>query len=269
MQDQKNILKKRFHLRRVGEGKKLLFFIHGFASNQKSWQWIEEDLKKDYQLLFMDLAGAGESDPQYYTPERYDSLNGYVEDVLEVLSAYELQEVILIGHSVGGLIALLAGDKARHCVQQVFMIGTSPRYLNDQEYFGGFTEEEVYQVLHLMEENFLGWASYTSKIALPPELSASGHDHVEKSFAKSRSQVTHQFLKLTLLMDHRALLKEVQVPTVILQCAKDSFVPLAAAKYLEAQIHGSILHILSAKGHYPQVSHPEETIEAIRRHIKE
>lgn len=78
MQDQKNILKKRFHLRRVGEGKKLLFFIHGFASNQKSWQWIEEDLKKDYQLLFMDLAGAGESDPQYYTPERYDSLNGYV-----------------------------------------------------------------------------------------------------------------------------------------------------------------------------------------------
>ena len=50
-------LKKRFAIQEEGEGEKILLFIHGFASNQKTWQWIKDSFKEDYKLVFLDLAG--------------------------------------------------------------------------------------------------------------------------------------------------------------------------------------------------------------------
>lgn len=261
--------KKNHNIDILGNGEKRLLFIHGFASSQETWKWITPAFENDYTLVLVDLIGSGKSDKRAYDEQRYQSLMGYVDDLIEVCDALEMKDTVIIGHSVGGTIGLLLSNKRPDLVKQVQMIGASPRYLNDlPDYIGGFERENIEQILEMMELNYAGWASYLAPVALP-EVEGSTHtQYVEASFLSSDPKITYTFLKITLLADYRHLLKEVETDTVILQCSEDSFVPIEAAEYMAQEIKNSHLHVLSAKGHYPHVSHPEETIAAIKRYLK-
>lgn len=261
--------KKRHNLNIIGSGEQEILFIHGFASSQQGWKWITPAFEETHRLILLDLVGSGKSDIQAYKDKRYDTLMGHVDDLIDLCDSLEIQDVSIIGHSVGGIIGLLLANKRPEIVRQVVLIGASPRYLNDlPDYYGGFDRENVEQILEMMELNYVGWASYLSSVALPPSESESQTKVVESSFLSSDPQFTHQFLQMTLLADYRDLLKEVKTDTVILQCSEDSFVPIEVAEYMAAEIKNSSLHILSSKGHYPQLSNPEETIRVIRQSLK-
>ncbi|UDE96292.1 alpha/beta hydrolase [Carnobacterium viridans] len=253
----------------MGSGKKIILFIHGFASSQQTWQWITPAFERTHTLILVDLVGSGNSDLQAYKEERYSSLMGHADDLIALCDALELQEITIFGHSVGGTIGLLLAKKRPDLVQQVIMIGASPRYLNDlPSYHGGFEREDVAQILEMMELNYVGWASHLSSVALPASEGESQTKYVEASFLSSNPKVTYQFLEMTLLVDYRDILKEVTTDTVIIQCSDDSFVPIEVAEYMVNEIKGSTLHILSSKGHYPHVSNPEETVKAIKLSLK-
>lgn len=243
-------------------------FIHGFASSQKAWQWITPEFEKSHTLILLDLVGSGESDMSAYDEERYQSLSSHVEDIIEVLTEMDIEEATVIGHSLGGMIGLFLAKNKPDMVKQVVLIGSSPRYINDlPDYYGGFNQEDVDSILEMMEVNYVGWASYLSTIAVPPEESERSTKYVESSFLSSDPKITYQFLQMTLLGDYRAILKEVNVDTVILQCSNDSFVPIEVAEYMASEIKDSSLHILSSKGHYPQLSSPAETVDVIKRSL--
>lgn len=262
--------KKRHNLNIIGSGKKTILFVHGFASSQQAWQWITPAFEDTYTLILVDLVGSGKSDLQAYKEERYSSLVGHVDDLIELCDALNLKDSILFGHSVGGTIGLLLAKKRPDLVQQVVMIGASPRYLNDfPDYYGGFEREDVDQILEMMELNYVGWASHLSSVALPVSEGESQTKYVEASFLASNPKVTYQFLEITLLVDYRDMLRDVKTDTVVIQCSEDSFVPIEVAKYMAKEIKGSTLHILSSKGHYPHVSNPEETVKAIKLSLKQ
>jgi sigma-B regulation protein RsbQ len=219
-------------------------------------------------MVLLDLVGSGKSDKRDYDEKRYQSLMGYVDDLIELCDALDMTDSIVIGHSVGGTIGLLLANKRPDLVKQVQMIGASPRYLNDfPDYIGGFERENVDQILEMMELNYTGWASYLAPVALPEIEGSNQTKYVEASFLSSDPKLTYAFLKITLFVDYRHILKDVEADTVILQCSEDSFVPIEAAEYMAKEIKNSHLHVLSAKGHYPHVSHPEETIAAIKSYL--
>ena len=261
--------KERHSLHIIGSGEKTILFIHGFASSQQAWQWITPAFESTYKLVLLDLVGSGQSDRQAYDEKRYQTLMGHVDDIIELCDALELEKVIVFGHSVGGMIGLLLAVKRPDLVDQLVMIGTSPRYLNDLPgYYGGFDRESVDQILEMMELNYAGWASYLSSVALPESEGEKERKYVEASFLSSDPKIACQFLQMTLLVDYRDALKAVETNTVILQCSDDSFVPLEAATYMSEKLKNSSLVMLSSKGHYPHVSNPVETIEAIKRNLK-
>ena len=264
-----NDIQKRHHLTIHGNGEQHIILIHGFASSQEAWSWITPAFEADYTLILLDLVGSGKSDKMAYQSERYQSLMGYVDDLIELCDTFQFKDLIVIGHSVGGLLGLLLANQRPDLVRQVQVIGASPRYLNDlPAYFGGFERENVDQILEMMELNYAGWASYLAPVALPISEGQVQTDYIQASFLSSDPKITYEFLKITLLVDYRDLLKEVQTDTVILQCSEDSFVPIEVAEYMAQEIQNSQLHVLSAKGHYPHVSHPEETIAAIKHYLK-
>lgn len=191
-----------------------------------------------------------------------------MDDVIELIESLETQ-VSIIGHSVGGMIGLLVARKRPDLVDQIVLIGASPRYINDlPKYYGGFEQEDVEQILEMMELNYVGWASYISSVAMPPSESESSLKYVESSFLSSDHKMTYQFLQMTLMGDYRDVLKDVKTETLILQCSDDSFVPIEVAEYMASEIENSSLHILSSKGHYPQLSNPGETIDVIKRSLR-
>ena len=72
---------------------------------------------------------------------------------------------------------------------------------------------------------------------------------------------------MTFRADNRADLARVTTPSLIIQCTNDAVAPMEVGAYVHGQLAGSTLRVIDAIGHCPHVSHPTETIEAIRAYL--
>src|SRR5687768_1660898 len=101
----------RNNVRVWGKGEKPLLFAHGFGCDQNMWRFVTPAFEKDFRIIVFDYVGSGKSDLKAYNRERYSNLNGYALDIIEVCEALNLEDVIFVGHSVSGMIGLLAAIK--------------------------------------------------------------------------------------------------------------------------------------------------------------
>ncbi|PQP83563.1 sigma factor SigB regulation protein RsbQ [Paenibacillus sp. PCH8] len=252
----------------TGFGPKALIFAHGFGCDQNMWRLIVPAFEGKYKVVLFDFVGSGESDIQAYDPCGYHDLNGYAQDVLDICSALELKNAILVGHSVGATIGMLASIQRPEYFDRLVLIGPSARYLNDlPDYIGGFEREDLIGLLDMMDQNFQGWASYLAPVIMGnadrPELS----DELELSFCATDPKVARRFAEATFLSDYRKELSKVVVPSLILQCSEDLIAPLEAGAYVHEQMKGSEFRLMDATGHCPHLSHPEETIRLISEYL--
>src|SRR5687767_10462240 len=137
-----------------GRGSQAMIFAHGFGCDQNMWRFITPAFENDYRIVLFDYVGSGRSDLRAYDRQRYGTLEGYAEDLLDVCRALELRDAIAVGHSVSGIVAVLAAKREPARFARLVLIGPSPRYLNDApEYVGGFEREDIDGLLETMEKN--------------------------------------------------------------------------------------------------------------------
>ncbi|MEM8809379.1 MAG: alpha/beta hydrolase [Cyanobacteria bacterium P01_G01_bin.38] len=99
-----------------------LVFLHYFSGAAVSWQWVIEALKCDFQCIALDLPGFGDA-----LPLAEPSLKSYSTFVRDALAQLELDRVVVIGHSMGGKIALqVAADSASDTLERVILVAPSP-----------------------------------------------------------------------------------------------------------------------------------------------
>lgn len=251
-----------------GKGKQPIVFAHGFGCDQDMWKYIVPHFEENYQIILFDYVGSGESQLEYYSSEKYSDLHGYAQDVLEVMDTLNLRNAIFVGHSVSSMIGMLASIREPKYFERMIMIGPSPRYVNDlPEYYGGFEKRDIDDLLHMMEMNFIGWASYLAPIVMKNAERQELTQELEKTFCSRIPAIARQFAEVTFFSDCREDLQYSLVPTLILQCADDSIAPLEVGDYLHTHLKNSTLKQMSAKGHYPQLSHPEETTQLIQEYL--
>ncbi|MDQ6828747.1 MAG: alpha/beta hydrolase [Gemmatimonadota bacterium] len=253
-----------------GSGTQPMLFAHGFGCDQHMWRFVVPAFADDYRIVLFDYVGSGKSDLSAYDAERYTSLDGYAQDVLDVIHALDLHDVIFVGHSVSSMVGVLAANREPDRFARLIMIGPSPRYINDlPEYTGGFERADIEGLLETMEKNYIGWANFLApaimKNAERPELS----EELEASFCSTDPVIARRFAEATFFADNRADLAAVRTPSLVMQCSDDIIAPLAVGDYLERQLPGSTLRVLRATGHCPHMSHPEETIAIMRAYLEE
>ncbi|WP_150269918.1 alpha/beta fold hydrolase [Paenibacillus tepidiphilus] len=247
----------------IGEGSRVMMFAHGFGCDQTMWSMITPAFMKDYRLVLFDYVGSGGSDLTAYSLEKYGTFRGYVQDVFDIADAVDLTDMIFVGHSVSSMIGMLASIERPELFHKLVMIGPSPRYLNDGDYYGGFERSDILELLEMMEMNFSGWASFMAPLAMNnPELPHLTQE-LERSFIAADPAIAREFAEVTFLSDHRQELPNAAIPTLIMQCSDDSIVPMEVGEYLHRQLKNSTLRLMKAKGHYPHISHPEETVSLI------
>ena len=115
-----------------------MFFAHGFGCDQNMWRLLEPTYAKRYRTVLFDLVGSGASDLGAYDPKKYGTLQGYADDVVEIVREFGAGPAIFVGHSVSAMIGLLANLKDRSRTQGSSIV-PSPCYINDGDYIGGFT----------------------------------------------------------------------------------------------------------------------------------
>ncbi|MCM0625384.1 alpha/beta hydrolase [Lysinibacillus sp. OL1_EC] len=247
----------------LGHGDQPLIFAHGFGCDQNMWRFITPAFMDKYKIILFDYVGSGNSDINAYSSEKYQSLQGYVQDLLDIIETLSLQNSIFVGHSISAMIGLLASIQHPDYFKKLIMIGPSPCYLNDDGYRGGFERSDIAELLDMMEMNFTGWASYMAPIAMSNPDQPALTQELKQTFIAADPIIAKEFAEVTFLSDHRSELPKVSVPSLIIQCSEDSIVPISVGDYLHQHLKNSTLQLMEAKGHYPHISHPNETIQCI------
>ncbi|MDF1738615.1 MAG: alpha/beta hydrolase [Verrucomicrobiales bacterium] len=261
-------ISKRNNVTVFGKGSRAFVFAHGFGCDQHMWRYLTPAFEDDYRIILFDYVGAGKSDISAYDSERYSTLEGYAQDVLEVLRELDLKDVIFAGHSVSSIIGALAWLEEPERFSHLIMVAPSPCYLNQlPDYVGGFERADIDGLLDLMDKNFLGWAGFLAPMVMQnsdkPELTGE----LEESFCSTDPVAAGEFAKATFLSDYRHVLPEVSVPSLILQCSDDVIAPVGVGDYMHERLPCSELRRMKATGHCPHVSHPDETINLIRDYL--
>lgn len=250
-----------------GKGTRPMLFAHGFGCDHHMWRFITPAFEDDYQVILFDYVGAGGSDKSYYNAERYASLEGYSQDIIEICDALKLRNTIFVGHSVSCMIGLLAAINEPSYFSDLVMIGPSPCYINNDEYFGGFSKMDIENLLVTMEKNYVGWANFMGPSIMGnsdrPELGAE----LTESFCSTDPVIAKQFARATFFADNRNDLANSPVPSLILQCSDDIIAPGKVGKYISERMPHSTLSLMEATGHCPHVSAPEETIQEIKAYL--
>lgn len=260
---------RRNNVRIAGAGEQTLLFAHGFGCDQNMWRFVVPEFVSTHRVVTFDYVGHGGSDFAAYDPSRYGSLDGYASDLLDICDALRLSDLILVGHSVSCVIAMLASIRAPELFRKLVLICPSPRYLNDlPAYYGGFEVEELEQLLDLMDRNYMGWAQVLAPTVMQngerPELAAE----LEQSFCSTDPVAARDFAKLTFFGDNRADLRQVPVPALILQTSNDAIAPPQVGQFLEQELPRAELVQMQASGHCPHLSHPDEVCTILRRALR-
>ena len=251
-----------------GQGTQPMLFAHGFGCDQNMWRYVAPAFADDYRIVLFDYVGSGRSELDAYDAERYATLDGYAEDVLDVCDALDLRDVIFVGHSVSSMIGVLAARREPERFARLILIGPSPRYVNDApDYVGGFERADIEGLLDMMDRNYIGWANFLAPAIMKnPERPELGQE-LEESFCSTDPVIARRFAEATFFADNRADLPDVHVPTLVMQCSDDMIAPLEVGDYLARALPDSTLRILDATGHCPHMSHPGETIQVIREYL--
>jgi sigma-B regulation protein RsbQ len=260
------IISARNNVKCFGKGTQPLMLAHGFGCDQNMWRFITPAFEDDYLVILFDYVGAGKSDVRSYNAERYSSLQGYAQDVLDICNELQLNDVIFVGHSVSSMIGLLAALERPEYFSNIIMVGPSPCYINDDNYTGGFERKDIEGLLETMEKNYIGWANFLAPNIMAkerPELS----EELTESFCSTDPVIASEFARATFFSDNRNDLAKLKTPSLILQCSDDIIAPMEVGTYLHQNLPQSELKIMKAKGHCPHMSEPEETIKLIKEYL--
>ncbi|GGO43708.1 hydrolase [Streptomyces daqingensis] len=241
----------------------VIMLANGFGCDQNMWRLVTPLLADEFKIVQFDHVGTGGSDKSAWREERYSSLDGYARDVLEICDALGLGPLVFVGHSVSSVFGVLAAGWEPGTFEKLVLLTPSPRYIDDHDYTGGFSAEDIDELLDSLDSNYLGWSASLAPVIMGnperPELS----EELTNSFCRVDPSIARVFARATFLSDNRADLARVTVPTRVIECAHDVIAPREVGAFVHEAIPGSELVTLDAVGHCPQLSAPEQTAEAI------
>jgi sigma-B regulation protein RsbQ len=246
---------------------RVMMFAHGFGCSQTVWDLVAPHFERDHKVVLFDHVGAGGSDVAAYDRGKYDSLDGYADDVLEILEVLDARDVVFVGHSVSAMIGVLAANREPSRIGDLILIGPSPRYTNDGAYYGGFEPVDIEALLDALDANYLGWSSATAPVIMGNDDRPELGERLVDSFCSMDPAIARHFAHVTFLSDNRSDLAHVSVPTLVMQGSHDAIAPDEVGRYVHEAIPGSRLAMLQTTGHVPILSGPDEVVAEMRGYL--
>jgi sigma-B regulation protein RsbQ len=236
-----------------------LILAHGFGCDQNMWRSMLPGLLESYRIVLFDYVGSGNSTLAYYSTEKYSQLEGYAQDVIDIIDELSLKDVTIIAHSVSATIAAIASISAPETIKKIIMVCPSPCFLNQApDYNGGFERPDLEELLDLMDKNYIGWANYLAPLLIGNADSPELVGELSGSFCSTDPIVAKTFAKTTFLCDYRHILSNLTCDTLILQSAYDNLASVEVGQYMHDNIANNKIEVVEAQGHCLHMTHPKE-----------
>ncbi len=252
---------QRHHLSVSGDGIETLVLANGFGTNQSAWHRILPRLEERFRVVRFDWS----LDQDHYDSSRYATLKGYAEDLLAIILATDAAPCRYLGHSMAGMIGVLAAKMRPDYFRQMVMLAPSPCYIDKPGYSGGFKAEEVDALLRQMGEDYVAWAKSFSPLAVAGRPDQEEVAEFTRSLLAMRPDEAYSMALTVFRLDMRNQLDGFGIPTTIVQSRNDIAVPIAVAEYLHARWPQSGLEIIEASGHFPHLTAPDALSEILER----
>lgn len=240
-----------------------MVFIHGFGCDQTMWRFLAPLFQDRFRVITYDLTGSGGSDLSAYDRARYASLHGHADDLCEIVDEFATGPVVVVGHSVGAMIGMLATIAAPERFVAQIMVAPSPCYINDGDYVGGFSRSDIHELLDTMEDNYLSWSQSLAPAIMGAPNRPELREELTNSFCRNDPEIARHFACVTFLSDQRQDVARSTVPALILQCTDDLIAPRAVGEWLHRNLAHSHLVLVENVGHCPHMSAPTASSRAI------
>ncbi len=224
--------------------KNTLVLLHGWGQNIEMMMPIARHFQDNYRIIIIDLPGFGRSD----IPSKVLSIQDYADIIKELLDKINAKNIILIGHSFGGQIAISYSLKYK--VEKLVLLASPYR-------------------VHKSKKTF---KTRLFKIIKKTPILKNHLEYFKKRFGstdyKNAKGVMRDILVKKVNLDMSLDIKNIDVPTLIVWGDKDTAVPVDDAKYLKDNILNSELIIYEGATHYAYLEHLEELCLAINKFIE-
>jgi sigma-B regulation protein RsbQ len=240
-----------------------MVFAHGFGCDQNIWRFVAPSFERDYVTVLFDHVGAGGSQLSAYSSEKYATLQGYADDVVELGLELDLKNAVFVGHSTGAAIGALAAIEAEDMFKELVMIAPSPRYINDDTYTGGFSESQVDEMLASLGHDYYEWLARMAPLFLGSSARPELSDDLLQSFRRADAGIAQDFARATFRSDIRDALPRVKTRSLIMQGGIDWITPTSVGQYMHRNMSDSEFVMMNAQGHFPQLSAPTHAVAAI------
>ncbi|KAF2298128.1 hypothetical protein GH714_015333 [Hevea brasiliensis] len=235
------IVEEAHNVKVLGSGEQVIVLSHGFGSDQSIWRYLVPHMVEDYRVILYDNMGAGTTNPEYFDFERYSTIEGFVYDLLAILEELQVKSCIFIGHSALSMVGAIASVSRPDLFSKLIMLSATPRYLNDVDYYGGFEQEDINQLIEAMQSNYKEWCSGFAPLTVGGDMESAAVQEFSRTLFNMRPDIALAVAQCILQSDLRQILHLVTVPCHILQSGKDLAVPVAVSEYLHQHLGGDPL----------------------------
>ncbi len=237
-----------------GKGNPALIFVHGLSINKFYWNPQIKYFSKNYRVVAVDLAGHGESEN---TRNNY-TVQAYAEDVAAVVENLNLEEVILIGHSMGGAIIIEAAKLLKE--RAIGLIGIDTYHDLQVKY----SQEEIDEFIETFKSDFKN-ASKEFVLGMFPQNADTGIvSKVEHDFVNADPRIAVSTLENVFSYDEQENIKDIQIPVISINA--DLYPTNAEAN---KKITDFSVKIIEGVGHFPMIENEEAFNNYLEQSVNE
>jgi len=214
------------------EGRETILFIHGAGGGQYTWSYQKGFFEKEFNPVIIELPGHGESGG-----EGEQEIWKYAGHVLSFMKALGLQQVFLVGHSMGGAIVQTLALSHPEVIKGIVLVGTGARL------------KVLPMILEGIRNNFVGTVPKINQFAYSRKAPS---DLIEKGVSlmlQCRTEVLYGDFLACDRFDIAHEIEKIVLPTLILCGEDDQLTPVKYSQFLQSRIKGSTLEVLPNAGH--------------------
>lgn len=259
----------KLYYQQKGEGNTIVL-IHGWSADHTSYDQSFDLLSKNFQVISYDLRGHGISD----RPEKGLSIKRFATDLEELMEYLNLQEVTLVGHSMGASISFEYVKKfGVQRLKSVSIFDMTPKLINEGDwnlglYHGKYTREDSLNDLTVINEDLIDFAKSFLKIAVPYLTDELMNEQLNLLINNNTPHVLSAMWHAMAVSDFRDVLANLTVPTQIVYGEKSTLYSKESADYLASQIPDAKLVPFENCTHLLIVENPAKTAQVIEEIAK-
>ena len=237
-----------------GEGDPIIF-VHGWMEDCSMWNSQIEYFSREHRVIAYDQRGHGRSDK----PEKGYSIQNLSDDLYSFTQNLNIKRFTLIGHSMGGMTAMVFALDHPEKISKLILIGTDAKSTLSLRIM-------LWTLLH-----FLPYSTFAegSDIKYHKPTEKMKKDAVERALRTPRYAAYECFREFCTKYDIRDRVSGIKIPTLIIVGEKDSLTPIKLSQYMNRQIEGSRLIIVPDCKHMPMIEKPGKVNAIIDEFINE